>query len=72
MNIIEPDRPEDSAYAIYQDLIIEGAISKVFLNITRPEHLVNWWPNTCDDSFAKHNYFHLNLNLNINENRDER
>lgn len=48
MNIIEPERSGDSGYAIYHDLIIEAAISKVFLYITQPEHLVNWWPKTCE------------------------
>ena len=48
MNIIEPDSLGASEYSIYHDLTIESTIDKVFLYITRPEHLVNWWPNTCD------------------------
>ena len=48
MNIIITDKSGENAYSIYHDLIIDADPGKVFQYITRPEHLVNWWPYTCE------------------------
>ncbi|WP_299670973.1 SRPBCC domain-containing protein [uncultured Polaribacter sp.] len=34
-------------YSIFHDITISAGIDKVFEAITRPEHLVNWWPKKC-------------------------
>lgn len=34
-------------HSIYHDLEINGSINKIFLAITEPEHLINWWPLKC-------------------------
>lgn len=35
------------SYSIYHDLEIKGSIEKIFESITKPEHLINWWPLKC-------------------------
>ena len=41
------DKLNKESYSIFHDLIITAPISKVFQAITKPEHLINWWPHKC-------------------------
>lgn len=35
-------------FSIYHDFIVKSNTAKVYNAITKPEHLVNWWPLKCD------------------------
>ena len=37
----------NESYSIYHDLIVKAPLNKVFDAITKPAHLVNWWPLKC-------------------------
>lgn len=38
---------QEKSYSIHHDIEIDSAIDKVFDAITKPEHLINWWPLKC-------------------------
>ena len=40
----------DTGYAILHDLVINATREKVFEAVSKPEHLVNWWPKSCSGS----------------------
>jgi len=42
-----------SNFTIYHDLIIHAPLDEVFESVTRPEHLVNWWPLRCTGAVEK-------------------
>mgnify|MGYP000038193628 FL=1 len=37
----------NESYEIYHDLIINASLTKVFEAITKPNHLIKWWPLKC-------------------------
>ena len=41
------EQKKKNGYAIYHDLMINASADKIFEAITDPDHLVNWWPQTC-------------------------
>jgi len=47
-------------FSIYHDLMIDAPISKVFKAVSKPEHLINWWPLKCKgipQVGAEYNFF---------------
>jgi len=38
---------QSGGYDIYHDLTIDAPLTKVFDAVSRPEHLIKWWPLTC-------------------------
>jgi uncharacterized protein YndB with AHSA1/START domain len=37
----------ENKFNIYHDLFIKAPIEKVFQAVSKPEHLINWWPQKC-------------------------
>ena len=47
-------------YEIYHDLVINAPVGDIFTRLTKPEHLVNWWPLRCSGSpelDAEYNFY---------------
>ncbi len=50
----------NEGYAIKHDLTISAPISRIFANVTNPEHLENWWPLRCSgipEVGSEYNFF---------------
>lgn len=38
---------ENKSFAIYHDLVVNTSLEKVFNAVSKPKHLINWWPLKC-------------------------
>ena len=50
----------NESFAIYHDLMINASLANVFEAVTKPEHLVNWWPLKCSgisEIGAEYNFY---------------